>query len=67
MPPNCPICNAAFAEPALSEHVRTQHAASTEPEIAEMREHAEHKCVKCGALLASPEALSDHLLRAHRL
>ncbi|MCI4363022.1 MAG: hypothetical protein L3K13_01775 [Thermoplasmata archaeon] len=67
MPPQCPICHETFEAEALSEHVRTQHTASTEPEIAEMRAHAEHKCVKCGAMLPSPEALSAHLLNAHRL
>jgi DNA-directed RNA polymerase subunit RPC12/RpoP len=67
MPPKCDICGAEFEQGALAAHVATEHKASTEPEIAEMRAHAVHKCVKCGANFPSPEALSAHLLTAHRM
>ncbi|MCI4341677.1 MAG: hypothetical protein L3K11_04820 [Thermoplasmata archaeon] len=67
MPPNCPICNAVFDEAQLAAHIESEHKASTEPEIAEMRAHVLHRCVKCGANFPSPEALSQHLLTAHRM
>lgn len=67
MPPHCPICGAEFDKKALPAHIEMEHKASTEPEIAEMRAHAEHKCVKCGASFSSPEALSQHLLTAHKM
>ncbi|HEV2317071.1 MAG TPA: hypothetical protein VGV89_05805 [Thermoplasmata archaeon] len=51
----------------MDEHVSTAHAASTEPEIAEAKAHASHRCIKCGAELPSPEALSNHLLVSHKM
>jgi DNA-directed RNA polymerase subunit RPC12/RpoP len=67
MPPKCGICGAEFDESALALHVANEHKGSTEPEIAEMKANADHKCVKCGANFPSPQALSEHLLNAHRM
>jgi hypothetical protein len=63
----CPICGVAFEEAKLPGHISDQHKASIDPEITEARAHAAHRCVKCGAEFPSPEELSDHLLRAHKM
>jgi uncharacterized C2H2 Zn-finger protein len=67
MPQPCPYCGQMFEERELGEHVSVVHTSSLDPEIREARAHAEHRCVKCGAHFPSPQALSEHLLTAHRL
>jgi hypothetical protein len=63
----CPVCRERFDEKALPEHLEVIHAGSLEPEIAEVRANATHKCVQCGREFGTPEELSDHLLKAHKM
>ncbi|MCI4350741.1 MAG: hypothetical protein L3K15_04440 [Thermoplasmata archaeon] len=63
----CPVCKTPFEESKLPEHMSRDHAEMADPEIQRLHQPHGDKCIICGAILPSPEALSEHNRRVHQL
>jgi hypothetical protein len=63
----CPVCKTPFEESKLPEHLSRDHMDAIDPEVKKMQQHHGDKCVICGQVLPSAEALRDHNGRVHHL
>ena len=67
MEKQCPICKEMFPESKLPEHMLSAHPEVEDPEIQKMHQKPGDKCPICGAAVASPEALAEHMAKVHQL
>ena len=65
MDAKCPICGSHFPPEKIAAHLADDHKPSIDPEIAEAKAHAEHRCPFCQAPLPTPEALKGHIAQSH--
>lgn len=66
MQEKCPICGTSFEAEELRNHLAEAHSGSYNPETQAVHAVKGHKCVFCGAVLATPEELKAHNASQHR-